>query len=187
MKRTFLFFNLFILCGFPLAAAENNIKLDPARTSVTFTLADVLHTVHGNFKLKSGSLKFDPATGAASGTIVVDMASGNSGNDSRDKRMQQQILESGRYPDAIFTPDHVMGDWAPQGDSEFDFHGIFQIHGGSHEMTFHFRAEVAGSEVAASTDFMIPYVQWGMKNPSNFLLRVSDKVEMNIQAKGRLQ
>jgi hypothetical protein len=26
-----------------------------------------------------------------------------------------------------------------------------------------------------------------MKNPSNFLLRVSDKVEMNIKAVGRLQ
>jgi hypothetical protein len=30
-------------------------------------------------------------------------------------------------------------------------------------------------------------VQWGMKNPSNFLLKVSDKVEMSIQAAGRLQ
>jgi hypothetical protein len=40
---------------------------------------------------------------------------------------------------------------------------------------------------AASTDFMIPHVQWSMKNPSNFILRVGDKVEMNIQAKGRLQ
>jgi polyisoprenoid-binding protein YceI len=184
MKRICL---LLILCSLPLAAAQSTIELDPARTSISFTLPDVLHTVHGSFKLKSGSLKFDPATGAASGTIVVDMASGNSGNDSRDKRMHKQILESSLYPEAVFTPDHVMGDWAPQGESEFDLHGIFQIHGTRHEMAFHFRAEVMGSEVAASTDFMIPYVQWGMKNPSNFLLRVGDKVEMNIQAKGRMQ
>ncbi len=54
-------------------------------------------------------------------------------------------------------------------------------------MTLHFRTEVNGSEVASSTGFTIPYVQWGMKNPSNFLLKVSDKVAMNIQAVGRLK
>jgi hypothetical protein len=54
-------------------------------------------------------------------------------------------------------------------------------------MTFHFRADVNGNSVASSTGFTIPYVQWGMKNPSNFLLRVSDKVQMNIQTVGRLQ
>jgi len=54
-------------------------------------------------------------------------------------------------------------------------------------MTLHFRTQGAGGEVASSTAFTIPYVQWGMKNPSNFLLRVNDKVEMNIQAVGRLK
>jgi len=33
----------------------------------------------------------------------------------------------------------------------------------------------------------LPNVQWGMKNPSNFLLRISDKVEMNIRVVGRLR
>jgi hypothetical protein len=30
-------------------------------------------------------------------------------------------------------------------------------------------------------------VQWGLKNPSKFFLRVSDKVDLNIQATGRVQ
>jgi hypothetical protein len=29
-------------------------------------------------------------------------------------------------------------------------------------------------------------VQWGMKNPSTFILRVSDKVDLDIAASGRL-
>jgi len=184
MKRKLL---LFLLCGFPVAAAENAIDLDPGRTAITFTLADVLHTVHGNFKLKRGSLKFDSATGNASGEIVVDVASGDSGNGGRDKRMHKEILESARYPEAVFTADRVSGELAPHGESQLDVHGTFQIHGGSHEMTLHVRADLKGGEVAASTGFVIPYVQWGMKNPSNFLLRVSDKVEVNIRATGRVE
>jgi polyisoprenoid-binding protein YceI len=179
-------FLLFLLGSLPLAA-ESTIELDAARTTINFTLADVLHIVHGTFKLKHGSIRFDSSTGKASGEIVVDVASGNSGNGGRDKRMHKEILESTRYPDAVFTADRVSGELAPRGASELDVHGAFQIHGASHEMTLHFRAEVNGSEVASSTGFTIPYVQWGMKNPSNFLLRVSDKVEMNIQAAGRLR
>lgn len=169
-----------------LAAAESSIELDPARTAVGFTLGDVLHTVHGTFHLKRGSLRIDPASGNASGEIVVDVASGESGNSSRDRRMHKEILESARYPEAIFTLDHVNGALAPSGESELDLHGAFKIHGATHEMTLHVRARATGKEVAASTGFVIPYVQWGMKNPSNFLLKVNDKVEMSIEANGRV-
>ena len=178
---------LFLICSFPLAAAQTVIELDPARSTVSFTLADVLHTVHGSFKLKHGAVMFDPATGLASGAIVVDAASGDSGNGVRDRRMHKEILESARYPEAIFTPDRVAGELAPEGESQLDVHGAFQIHGASHEMTLHFRVQVKGAEVAASSIFVIPYVQWGVKNPSNFLLRVSDKLEMSVQATGRVR
>jgi len=184
MNRSVL---VFLLSSLPLAAAESSIELDPARTSIAFTLSDVLHTVHGTFKLKRGAVKFDSATGSASGEIVVDVASGNSGNGGRDKRMHKEILESARYPEAVFTPDHVSGELALRGESQIDLHGNFLIHGAPHELTLHFRAEVKNGEVAASTGFVIPYVQWGMKNPSNFLLKVSDKVDLTVQASGRVQ
>jgi polyisoprenoid-binding protein YceI len=184
MKRVLIF--LFI-GGFRLAAAENGIELDPVRTTVSFTLGDVLHTVHGTFKLKRGAVKFDSATGTASGEIVVDVASGNSGSGGRDKRMHKEILESARYPDAVFTPDHVSGQLVPSGESQIDLHGNFQIHGATHELTLHFHAELKNGDVTASTVFVIPYVQWGMKNPSNFLLKVSDKVDVSVQANGRTQ
>jgi polyisoprenoid-binding protein YceI len=162
------------------------VELDPARTSVGYTVSTTLHTVHGSFKLKHGSLRFDSVTGAASGEIVVDVASGDSGDAARDRRMHKDLLESARFPEAVFTADHISGALAPSGESQLDVHGNFKIHGASHEMTLHFRAEVKGGEVTASTGFSIPYVQWGMKNPGNFLLKVADKVEMQIQATGRL-
>jgi polyisoprenoid-binding protein YceI len=184
--RTKALFSVLVL-AVPVSAAENTIDLDPGHTAITFTLGDVLHTVHGTFKLKRGCLKFDSATGKAAGEIVVDVASGNSGNGARDKRMHKDILESARFPEAVFTPDHVTGELAAHGTSEIDVHGTFQIHGSTHDITMHFRADAADTQLTASTSFEIPYVQWGMKNPSNFLLKVNDKVKLDVQALGRLQ
>jgi polyisoprenoid-binding protein YceI len=163
-----------------------SLDLDPAKTEVQFTLHDVLHTVHGTFKLKRGSIRFDPDSGQASGEIFVDVTSGASGSDGRDGRMHKEILESQRYPDATFTPDHVDGKLASQGQSQIDVHGVFKIHGADHELTLHFQAEPLGAQYIASTHFSIPYVQWGMKNPSNILLKVDKTVEMDIKTTARV-
>jgi hypothetical protein len=33
---------------------------------------------------------------------------------------------------------------------------------------------------------VIPYVAWGLKNPSTFILRVSDKLDLDFDATGQL-
>jgi polyisoprenoid-binding protein YceI len=172
-------FCLFVCFGCCLAAT---FQLDPTKAEINFTLHDPLHTVHGAFKLKRGSLQLDPETGKASGEIVIDLPSGASGNGSRDKRMHNEILESQKFPEAVFTPDRVQGNVAAQGTSEIDVHGTFRIHGAAHELTLHFQVQANGGQYSAATHFTIPYVQWGMKNPSNFLLKVDDKVEVDVRA-----
>jgi polyisoprenoid-binding protein YceI len=164
------------------AASSISLELDPAKTNVQFTLHDVLHTVHGTFKLKRGSLHFDPDSGKASGEMVVDVPSGASGSDARDHRMHKEILESQRYPEAVFTPDRVDGKLPAQGQSQIDVHGLFKIHGSDHELTLHFEVERVDAQFIASAHFTIPYVEWGMKNPSNFLLKVDKTVDIEIKA-----
>ena len=170
----------------PLCARDSILVLDPAQTQVTFTLNDVLHTVHGTFKLKQGSIEFDPATGKATGSIVVDTTSGYSGSAPRDRRMHRDILESSRYPEMVFIPSRILGNLSPQGKSQLQLEGLMQVHGAEHPLTVQVTVQISGDQVTAESHFVIPYVHWGMKNPSTFLLRVSDRVDLEVHTAGRL-
>lgn len=170
----------------PLQGEEFALEFDPARTQIHFSLGDFLHSVHGSFQLKRGSIRFDPVSGRASGELIVDVTSGDSGNGARDRRMHKDILESQRFPEAVFTPDRIEGRLAAEGSSEVDIHGVFRIHGADHEMKLHAQVLRKGDEITAVSHFTVPYVKWGMKNPSTFILRVSDHVEMDLRGAGRL-
>ena len=64
-------FALLALFGGQMLAEEAVVTLDPAKSQVEFTLESTLHKVHGSFKLKSGTINYDTATGVARGAIVV--------------------------------------------------------------------------------------------------------------------
>lgn len=163
-------------------AQESVVQLDPAQTKIEFTLGSTLHTVHGTFKLKSGAVRFDPATGTISGAIIVDATSGESGNGGRDRRMHREILESGKFPEIIFTPEKVKGTLAPQGPSRLEVSGQFRLHGQDHEVTLPMDIQASNGQLQMATHITIPYVKWGVKNPSTFILRASDKVEIDVHA-----
>ena len=177
---------VWITIGLCACAADTVVTFDPSKTQVHWTLGTVLHTVHGTFQLKSGTIQFDPATGKASGHLVVSAASGESGNESRDKRMHQAIIESVRFPEVVFTPDQVTGKVATEGKSTIQVSGIFQLHGQGHEFTMPVEVEMKNGQAAATTKFNVAYIKWGLKNPSTFILRTNDTVEIEIQAAARV-
>jgi polyisoprenoid-binding protein YceI len=180
MKKNF--FLILCLLTAPLFAQETVLALDPTQTKVEFTLSDILHTVHGAFKLKRGTIRYDFATGKAAGEIVIDAQSGESGNQARDQRMHRNILESDRYPEILFVPDRVAGAL-----SKASVHGTFRIHGKDHEMTMVVEAVPAGARLEVKTQFVVPYVAWGMKNPSTFILRVGETVTIDVHALAQVQ
>lgn len=167
-------------------AQEMSVTLDPARTEIHYTLGAIAHTVHGTFKLKTGTVHFDSATGKVSGSVVVDATSGNSGNDGRDSNMHRTVLESQKYPEIVFTPEQVKGTVNPQGASQLEVSGTFRLHGQDHPMTLPIALQMNAAEATASTQFSIPYQQWGLKNPSTFILRVKDTVDLEIHAVARI-
>jgi polyisoprenoid-binding protein YceI len=169
-----------------LFAQEAVLVLDPDQTRLEFVLADVLHTVHGHFRLKEGTIRVDLATGDASGVVIVDAASGNSGNTARDRKMHTEILESQKYPDISISPVRIVGHLSPEGESRVEMRGLFKIHGAEHEISMAVSVQISGDRMTAAAHFIVPYAQWGMKSPSTFLLRVSDKVEIDLRAEGRV-
>lgn len=165
---------------------EELLEFDPVNVQISFTLGDILHTVHGAFRLKSGIIKFNPETGQASGLVVVDATSGQTGSTGRDKKMNKDVLESSKYPEITFTPTRVQGHLPPQADSEIGLQGIFSLHGGNHEITLSAHIHSSDERLTIDSHFSIPYVKWGLQNPSNFILRVNDSVDVDLHAVGRI-
>ena len=169
------------------AATSLVFGVDPAQSTVHWTLGSSLHTVHGTFALKRGSLTIDPATGKAGGGIVADATSGKSGNDGRDRKMHKEVLESVRFAEIIFRPDSITGRLDTQGESAVQIRGILVLHGSEHELTVPVQANIAGDHWTGSAKFSVPFIDWGLKNPSNWLLKVEHSVMIDLELKGTLQ
>jgi polyisoprenoid-binding protein YceI len=188
--RVFRSIACFVLSGLMSAsfaqAQQKTFILDPAQTKVNFSVDSTLHTVHGDFRLKRGNIQFDDAAGTAGGELIVDSTSGESGSDGRDKKMHKDILESPKYSDIIFTPRHIKGTVAAEGKSNVEVEGLLTMHGKSNPITIPLEVQLRGGVGSAEGSFSVKYQEWGMKNPSTFILRVNNKVEIHVHAVGRL-
>jgi len=168
----------------PAPVSEIVLILDPEQSTVHWALESSLHTVHGTFALKSGTLHFDPETGKAGGEIVVAATSGESGSKSRDARMHKEILETPRYPEVIFRPTQVEGKVGQTGPSDVKLSGVFSIHGADHDLTALVHSDLTRDHWKGTVKFEVPYVKWGIKNPSNFLLKVKPVVSVELEMSG---
>jgi polyisoprenoid-binding protein YceI len=168
-------------------SSKMTLHFDPAGTKINWQLKSVLHTVHGTFQLKGGLVTLNEETGTAEGEIIVETASGESGNGGRDRRMRNDVLESTKYPEAIFHPQKVTGVVHAGQTQTVIVEGTFTIHGVDHPLTLQVKTTLNGDTLAAETSFELPYVEWGMKDPSTLMLRVAKQVQVNIDARATLK
>lgn len=178
------------LCFLALAhnalAQSQTLQVDPAASQIHFALPDALHAVDGVFHVQSGSIQFDRADGSMSGGIAVSADSGDSGNKSRDKKMTEDQLKAATYSTVTFAPKHYTGALATTGDSTITVLGVFTLLGKPHDLSVPMKVSIAGTQCTATGSFDVPYVQWGVKDPSNFLLHVGKTVTINLVLKGAL-
>jgi polyisoprenoid-binding protein YceI len=158
------------------------ITLDSAAVNIHWTLNTTLHTVHGTFRLKSGAFSVNPATGNATGLIVVDAATGESGDSARDKRMHSAVLESAKYPAITFRPTHVDGSIDVSAPGPVTVSGVLSLHGQEHPLQITVILRPQPGCLALTTHFIVPFVAWGLKDPSTFIFRTDKEVALEIGA-----
>jgi polyisoprenoid-binding protein YceI len=167
------------------ALAQTQWHIDPAKSTVAFSLKG-FHDVAGHFAVSSGEVTFDRATGAMSGTIVVPADSGNSDDKSRDKKMDKDQLKVTSYPTITFSPAKFTGTLHAEGSSNIQVQGVFTLLGKPHDITVPMTVGIDGTDCTAKGSFEIPYVEWHMKDPSNFLMKMDKQVKIDLAFSGTL-
>jgi len=171
----------------PSAGAQHQTFVaDPNASEVRMTLKTTHELVSGTFHLQSGSIEFDRGDRKMSGSVVVLAGSGKTGNDSRDKKMNKDILQVEQHATVSFEPKSYAGAIAASGDSTIQVTGIFTLCGTPHEITIPMLVHLEGSAATAKAHFAVPYVQWGLKNPSFLIWKADNDVAIDLALTGRL-
>jgi len=162
------------------------LDLDPAKTTITYSLDGWPHHTLGTFKLKRGLVAIDPSTGKMTGTITVDAASGDSGHSTRDEEMKSSILEVNRFPEISFTPRQVLSHGDLQETFPVKVRGLMLLHGSQHPLTIEATVKREANNVTIHTNFPVPFVAWGLRDPSILMFKVSKQVIVDVTANARL-
>jgi polyisoprenoid-binding protein YceI len=177
---------LLLIAATPSLHAQQTLTLDPAHSEVHFTLSDTIHTVHGTFHIQQGEIAFDPATGKSSGAIIVDALSGQSGNSTRDHRMTDDELKASTFKTISFAPISFTGTFNLTGDSNLIVHGLFTLLGTANQLDVPMKVHASANQLQATGTFAVPYIQWGLKDPSTFMIHVNKEVQIDLTLTGTL-
>ncbi len=188
MKTSFRALVVLVLILFAqlASAQQQTFTVTPESSAVAFTLGATDPAVLGTFHVQSGSVKFDRNAPNISGSVVVAAGSGSSGNQGRDKKMNNEVLDVAHFAEVSFVPKSYQGTIAASGDSTIRVTGAFTLHGAAHDLTVPMQIHIDGTNLTAKTHFTVPYVQWGLKDPSIIFFKVAKEVGIDLTLVGRL-
>jgi polyisoprenoid-binding protein YceI len=184
--KSFAAFALTCLLGPAALAQHQTFVVNPDGSEVKTTLNTTHEVVIGIFHVQSGSIEFDRSNSKMSGSVVVLAGSGKTGNDSRDKKMYRDILQIEQHATISFEPKNYAGAIASSGDSNLQVTGNFILLGKPHEITVPMLVHLDGANATAKVHFVVPYVQWGLKNPSFLVWKADDDVAIDLSLTGTI-
>ena len=171
----------------PAALAQHQtFVVNPDASEVKMTLKTTHELVNGTFHVQSGLIEFDRSAPKMSGLVSVLAGSGTTGNDSRDKKMNKDILKVDQYTTVSFAPKSYTGTIVSSGDSTIQVSGTFTLLGTAHDLTIPMQIHMDGTMATASAHFSVPYVQWGLKNPSFMFWKAENDVAINLKLVGKI-
>ncbi len=78
------------------------------------------------------------------------------------------------------------GAIAPSGDSTIQVSGVFTLLGNGHDLTIPIQVHIDGSKATAKAHFIVPYVPWGLKNPSFLIWKAENDVAIDLNLAGQV-
>lgn len=184
--KSFAVFALAVIVAPAVFAQRQTFTVNPDASEVKMALKTTHELVSGTFHVQSGSIEFNLSSPKMSGSVAVLAGSGKTGNDSRDKKMKKDILKVDQYTIVSFAPETYSGTIARSGDSTIRVTGAFTLLGNPHEMTIPMQLHMDKSKATARTQFVVPYVQWGLKNPSFMFWKADNNVAIELDLLGEI-
>lgn len=169
-----------------LPVSAETLRLEPSSTTIQFTLGSTMHEVEGVFQLTGGEISFDRSTGEAAGRIVVSALTGDTANKKRDKKMHEKVLESAAFPEIVFVARRFDGTLEPQGESRITLEGTMELLGTPHAFAIPAVVRMEDDRLSGTAQFTIPFVDWGLEDPSVFIFRVKKEVQVSLDLAGTL-
>ena len=171
----------------PVALAPHQtFAVNSYASEVKMKLKTTHEMVNGTFHVQSGTINFDPTASHISGIVIVAAGGGKTGNDSRDKKMNKDILKVDEFATVSFEPKTHTGTIAASGDSTILVSGVFTLLGTPHDLTIPMQIRIDGSRATARAQFVVPYVQWGLKNPSFMFWKAENDVAIDLSLVGQI-
>jgi polyisoprenoid-binding protein YceI len=184
--KFFAVFAFVVLLSPGAIAQRQTFVVNPDASEVKMTLKTTHEIVNGTFHVQSGSIEFERGGPKMSGSVVVLAGSGKTGNGSRDKKMNKDILQVEQHASVSFEPKSYAGTLAGSGDSTIQVTGIFTLLGTPHEITVPMLVHLEGTGATVKAHFVVPYVQWGLKDPSFLIWKAEHEVAIDLSLSGQV-
>jgi polyisoprenoid-binding protein YceI len=182
--KCFAIFALALIFAPGVLAQHQTFAVNPDTSEIKIRLNTTHEVVNGTFHIQSGLIDFDRTASRISGMVVVAAGSGKTGNDSRDKKMNKDILKVEQFTAVSFAPKAYTGTIAASGDSTIQVTGVFTLLGTPHDLTIPMQVHIGGSTATAKGKFVVAYVQWGLKNPSFLIWKAENNVGVQLNLAG---
>lgn len=165
-------------------AAAETFKIDPAHSSVGFTIRHIVSKVPGKFNTFSGALQIDRADFAKSSVeATIDVASIDTENKQRDDHLRTaDFFDAAKYPKMTFKSTA----WKKTGESTFDVTGNLTLKDVTKEVVLKvtllgFGPGMQGGEVSGwEATTVIDKKQFNIKDPALLDPAIGDDVTITI-------
>jgi polyisoprenoid-binding protein YceI len=170
-----------------VVAQATSYEIAPASAAAGFDLEATLHTVHGSTERVTGGVRAEPEPSGAlalTGKIEIGAASIATGNEKRDATLHGITLLVGSFPTIVFEPERFEPSGSPGADgaNSGTLTGRLTIRGKTRPQSISATLALHNENVAASGTFDVAWPEFGIPDPSFFVVRVKHVAHAHFRA-----